>query len=388
MSNKEKEEEYVFEFTNSQEKTYKSCVEFIESFKKGYVKGDAPFIVGPNQKPFKITSKRIFKIPKCSDHRKIGFVDGGHSPILNAADFNISFHRVAGSIFLGSKPLPLNDMPEVVEFYTGTILTPKDDESLEFRTKFFPRNLEHEVFLPEEDIVINSKDESIRRGKFLPKIERFGSIARRFVEWSFGREMINRELEQGDIFLRDGSLQTGFRGEIKLADKLFRKALSKEVVVSGLSKTCRLLTMNGDSLITVLSLIGNKTHNECEWYYHPIYQITEADNQADLYFVKLHRHSFYPFRFDIYIKQSQEIEKEEREIIISNLVSNSNDLSFPGYPYGLIKVDQMSRVAFRELETHKITLLSEFDRNNYEEYILPRLRSVDAHDILNKIRRN
>ena len=82
------------------------------------------------------------------------------------------------------------------------------------------------------------------------------------------------------------------------------------------------------------------------------------------------------------------MEKEERETIISNLVRNSYDLSFPGYPYGLIKVDQMSRVAFRELETHKITLLSEFDRDNYEEYILPRLRSVDAHDILNKIRRN
>jgi hypothetical protein len=47
----------------------------------------------------------------------------------------------------------------------------------------------------------------------------------------------------------------------------------------------------------------------------------------------------------------------------------------------------MSRVAFRELETHKIMLLSEFDKDYYQKYILPRLRSVDAHDILNKIRK-
>ena len=389
MNNKDKDQEYVFEFENDeQEKSYQSCVEFIQSFKKGLFEGDAPYVVGPDQKPFPITPERIFTIPPCNEYLKIGFVDGGHAPILISADFNISFHRVAGAIFQASEPFPLNNMPNVVEFYTGTILTPKDDGSLEFRTKFFPRNQNHSKYLPKADITINSKDGSIRRGKFIVKIERFGSIARRFAEWSYGKELINNELEEGEIFVRDGSLQTSYKGEIKLADQLYQVALTKGVIVSGLSKTCRLLTKKGDSLVTVLGLIGSNIYKESEWYYHPIYQITEADNQADLYFVKLHRNSYYPFRFDIYIKQSQELTQEERERIISNLASNSKDLSFPGYPYGLIKVDQLSRVAYRELDTHKIMLLSEFDREHYEKYILPRLRSVDAHDLLNKIRRN
>lgn len=389
MNNKENEEEYVFEFDgNGQEKSYLSCVEFIESFKKGQIEGDAPYVVGPDQKPFPITPERIFKVPPCREFLKIGFVDGGHASILSSADFNISFHRVAGAIFQASEPFPMNTMPNVVEFYTGTVLTPKDDGSLEFVTKFFPRIQDHAKYLPQRDIKINSKDESIRRGKFIVKIERFGGIARRFAEWTYGKEMIENELEEGEIFVRDGSLQTGYKGEGRLAEELFQTALAKKVIVSGLSKSCRLLTKNADSLVMVLGLIGNNLYEESEWYYHPIYQITEADNQADLYFVKLHRNSYYPFRFDIYVKQSQELTQQERELIISNLASNSKDLSFPGYPYGLIKVDQLSRVAKRELETHKIMLLSEFDQDHYQKYILPRLRSVDAHDLLNKIRRN
>ncbi|MFW9823895.1 MAG: hypothetical protein ACFFE4_13205, partial [Candidatus Thorarchaeota archaeon] len=66
---------------------------------------------------------------------------------------------------------------------------------------------------------------------------------------------------------------------------------------------------------------------------------------------------------------------------------NSNDLSYPGYPYGLIKVDQLAAVSFKELEPQKIQLIAEFDQKDYNEFILPRLRSVNAHDLLNIIRR-
>lgn len=94
-------------------------------------------------------------------------------------------------------------------------------------------------------------------------------------------------------------------------------------------------------------MIANKKYPEQAWYYHPIYQITRADNLADVYIVKLHKHARSPFRFDIYLEKSKNLTQQERESIISSIASNSNDLSFPGYPYGLIKVDQSSRVAAR-----------------------------------------
>ena len=78
---------------------------------------------------------------------------------------------------------------------------------------------------------------------------------------------------------------------------------------------------------------------------------------------------------------------DQREVIISNIAQNSNDLSYPGYPYGLIKADQFAAVSLRELESHKIQLVAEFDQKDYNKFILPRLRSVNAHDLLNIIRR-
>ena len=140
--------------------------------------------------------------------------------------------------------------------------------------------------------------------------------------------------------------------------------------------------------MSLIDVIGNNKYPDNEWYYHPIYQITKADNLADVYFVKLHKYARSPFRFDIYLEQSQNLAPQEREIIISNIALNSNDLTFPGYPYGLIKADQVSRISKRELEPQKIQLLAEFDPIIFNKYIIPRIRAVDAHDLLNKIRKN
>jgi hypothetical protein len=133
--------------------------------------------------------------------------------------------------------------------------------------------------------------------------------------------------------------------------------------------------------------IGNNKFPNSTWYYHPIYRITKAQEKADLYFAKLHKYSAYSFRFDILLDQAKKMTHKQREVIISNIAFNSNDLSYPGYPYGLIKADQLAAVSFRELEPQKLQLIAEFDQKDYNEFILPRLRSVNAHDLLNIIRR-
>lgn len=382
------EEDYVFEFFEEKEFSLKACVNFIQSKKKGYTKEDIPYISSSDEKSFPINTDRIFQIPKCNEFCKVGFVDGGNTSIINSADFNISFHRIAGALYRATEFIPLSSIPEIVEFYTATILNSKSDQSLEYVTKFFPLKLEDHKFLPDKDITINIKDKSIRRGGFQPKIENFGSIARRFAEWSYSKELVNQELEEEDIFCKDGSLQTGFKGENRLAQQLYQKSLKKNIYVTGLSKSCRLLTNRGDALISIINFMGTQKYPKDKWYYYPIYQITRADNQADLFFVKLHKMAYCPYRFDIYLEQSKILDKDQKENIISNISSNSVDLSFPGYPYGLIKVDQMSRVAYREIDGQKIMVLSEFDKSHYKKFILPRLRSVDAHDILNRIRKN
>ncbi|MFX1591981.1 MAG: DNA double-strand break repair nuclease NurA [Promethearchaeota archaeon] len=367
----------------------KECIEFIQKHKKILTEGDTPYITGEKEISYDITEERIFKIPQCADKRKLGFVDGGTASILTAADFNISLNRIAGVLFENNKVKQLKETPEIIEFYAATIYEPQSDGKIAYCIQLFPRETKFAQYLPNDEIIIPIDEVRELMGyRFMPNIEMFGSVAMRFAEWSYGTKFIENELHNGDIFIRDGSLQTGFKGEILLVRDLYSKALEKDVYVSGLSKSCRLITKNGDSLISLIDLIASNKYANQKWYYHPIYKMTKADNLADVYFTKLHQHARSPFRFDIYIEQSEKLDQQEKEIIIANIALNSNDLSFPGYPYGLIKVDQLSRVGVREIEPQKIQLISEFDSDIYKKFILPRIRSIDAHDLLNSIRKN
>jgi len=370
-------------------KVLKKCIEFIQNHKRGHHEGDTPYTEEENEISFDISENRIFEIPKPHKIRKLGFVDGGTASLLNAADFNISLNRIAGVIFEKSKFKPSNQTPNVIEFYSATILESGSDGKMAYITKLFPREESFRIHLPQSDIIIPLNEARMMYGiRFMPNIQSFGATAMRFAEWSYAKKFIENELDKGDIFIRDGSLQTGFTDEINLVKELYSEAKKKGVYITGLSKSCRLITKDGDALMPLIELIGNSKYPEKKWYFHPIYQITKADNLADVYFVKLHEKGRSPFRFDIYLEQSKNLSQDDKENIISNIALNSNDLSFPGYPYGLIKVDLLSRVGVKEIDPQKIQILSEFDSEIYNKFIIPRIRAVDAHDILNSIRKN
>ena len=371
-------------------KVLKECIQFIQNHKKEFQEGDIPYTEDENEEiSFDISENRIFEIPK-SDHKcKLGFVDGGTASLLNAADFNISLSRIAGVIFEANNFKQLVRTPTVVEFYSATILESLSNGNMTYFTKLFPREKSFRLYLPQSDIVLPLNEARMMFGlRFMPNIQSFGGTAMRFAEWSYAAKFVENELDEGDVFIRDGSLQTGFKDEIQLVKELYLQAKKKQVFITGLSKSCRLITENGDALMPLIDLIGNSKYPEKKWYFHPILKITKADNLADVHFVKLHEKGRSPFRFDIYIKQSNELSQSQKEDIISNIALNSNDLSFPGYPYGLIKADVLSRVGVKEIEPQKIQLLSEFDTEIYNKFIVPRIRAVDAHDILNSIRKN
>ena len=373
---------------NNNPSVLKKCIDFIQHRKRDIKGEDSPSTEGDDGISYDIAEERIFSIPICDESRKLAFVDGGTASILSAADFSISLDRVAGVLFEGNKIKSFKKIPEVIEFYTATILEPMTDGKLAYNIQLFPREPRFKEFLPDEEIIIPLNEVMELMGRMMPRIEIFGGVAMRFVEWTYATKLIEYELDKGDIFIRDGSLQTGYKDEILLVRELHSMAEDKSVYITGLSKTCRMITKSGDSLISLVDMMASKKYPDEQWYYHPIYRMTKADNLADVYFVKLHKFARSPFRFDIYLDQSENLEQQEKEVIISNLAANSTDLSFPGYPYGLIKVDQLSRVAKREIGPQKIQLMAEFDSGLYEKYILPRIRSIDAHDLLNTIRKN
>ncbi|MFX0019333.1 MAG: hypothetical protein ACFFAF_11480 [Candidatus Hermodarchaeota archaeon] len=366
----------------------RNCIRFIQNHKKDLKEEEFALTIEDGEKPFVISDDRIFKVPKVKEYRKLGIVDGGTEPLIKASDFNISICRVAGITLDSEKLSTPEKLPPIVEFYSATISEETDKGEIVFRTSLFPKESSYNNYMPQEDILIPLKDPSLRmQGKFLMPIENHGGIAMRFTEWTYAKHFILNELGKGDIFIRDGSLQTGYPKEIRLANEVYSAGINKNVYITGLSKSCRLLNQSGNSLNFHINLIGNSKFPQDPWYYYPIKKITRVDNQADLFFVKFNKDSPYSFRFDIYIEQSNNLSKQEREIIISNIANNSNDPAFLGYPYGLIKVDQLARISKKEIESYKIQLLIEFDKDIFNKFILPRLRSIDAHDILNKIRK-
>ena len=118
--------------TSGKKSPLKECIQFIEKYKKEGMKGDTPYSEGEEAESFDITGDRIFKIPECDEKRKLGFVDGGTASILSASDFSISLTRIAGVIFEDNNIIDLEEIPEVIEFYSATILEPLEDGKFSF----------------------------------------------------------------------------------------------------------------------------------------------------------------------------------------------------------------------------------------------------------------
>jgi len=66
----------------------------------------------------------------------------------------ISLTRIAGVIFEDNDIIDLEEIPEVIEFYSATILEPLDDGKIAYNIQIFPREPEFKEFLPTEEITI------------------------------------------------------------------------------------------------------------------------------------------------------------------------------------------------------------------------------------------
>ena len=155
---------------------------------------------------------------------------------------------------------------------------------------------------------------------------------------------MQEELENEDVLVRDGSLQTTVTKESKYANEAYETALQKKVYFTALSKTSVLFTETGQPLFSAIhTLSENSFMKDHPWYYYPIVTITQPDHQAEMLAVKLHSKSEYVFRFEILKDQVNKNNFGDAGMIVSSLAANSEDIEFPGYPFGLIDADRFAR---------------------------------------------
>ncbi|MBN1156603.1 DNA double-strand break repair nuclease NurA [Candidatus Woesearchaeota archaeon] len=296
-------------------------------------------------------------------NNKIIFIDGGNNTILSSFNFNLQFIRVVAVVNENNKRKKI----EKNEFYSLTT-TKYRDKKVYYNTRFFP--IKEKLF--DNELEFDSMSEELKEGNFRISVGKIANLTRRLAEIKFAAEKIDG-LNEGDIIVLDGSLMATTEIEKEFLDELYSLAEQKNIIISSLTKTSRIFTTTGASIIDILN-----SFNRLKWSYYPAFNINNESHRAELYFVKLHKRAEYVFRFEIYNKQ-----KDYSEKIISLLSSNSKDAAFPGYPYGLVTADRFARVANEEAEYFRTRFMAEAGKDF--KLIEKSMKSVDMHDRLSGI---
>jgi hypothetical protein len=323
----------------------------------------------PGSRAYAVDKNNFHTIKEFCSGKKLCFVDGGNSEIAAAANFSVQFIRIAAITMHLNKTVSAKR----AEFFALCMATAPDaaapggGKKYFCTTHFFSKDT---LNLPGLSFPADAAN-SAREGNELSAI---GNNVRRLAELEIARQAV-AGLEDGDILVLDGTLEAKTALEKEYIDRLYEAAKKKDVLVMSIAKTTTLLTEKGNSASVMLFRMGPKT----AWYYYPIADINNPMHKAAILFAKLHHKSAYAFRVEAYKEQLPMVYMDK---VIGFLAYNSKELSFPGYPYGLIKADRTARVSEKEklMLKARLGMLLESKAD-----IVPYLTSLGAHDVLDRI---
>jgi hypothetical protein len=345
-----------------------------------------PFF-GHNQYiPHPLNGKNFKPVQRIESKRRLAFIDGGNQEIIGAPNFSIQINRIFFCVFDSDRRVIPDYIPDRIEFFSATYAVFRKGQ-VHYDTIIQPIRNSDTSYIPKEaDLSFSSVDRSVMQGNMRAEIGRVASLSRRFGEWEFSRHLVEKELQEDDILVVDGTLQTGFPNESKYINQVFTSGEKAGVVITGLSKTCSLFTDSGLALLGAIRQLAKESEtNDSTWTYHPVVDIFNPDHRASLYIVKLNAEADRIYRYEIFLDQAKEMSDHEVGEVISKLSENSRDVTLPGYPYGLIVADLNARVRTSELEKYQMMLLSEMSKSGSWEKFRRYIRAGDTHDVLNML---
>ncbi len=290
--------------------------------------------------------------------RVVCSVDGGNNTIFESPSESLHLLRVYFNLFRGKKRV------QNVEPLSAYLVSKPDGEGV--RAEIFPLNSSIPL---EERVFVLSADEVNGDG-----MRNAGHTVRRYLEWLVMKYVCQEYLEEGDILVKDGALQTGVEEERGYAEEVYAGCLDKEVTLVGIAKTSSLMTTTGYPLLAAIRMLADEG-KDGRWYYHPIAENKHPDHKGEMHVVKYHPSSDYVFRTEFYREQ-----KFSRQDVLGELALQARDPIFLGYPYGLVDADKRARVTDEEVEYLKTVGMGAMgDSMRY------RINSLNAHDILSNI---
>lgn len=294
--------------------------------------------------------------PVSRDDRSVCSVDGGNNCIYRSPVDSLHLLRVYVNLFRGRKRLknlkPLN-----------AYLVAKDMDGY----------VECSLHTIDSDIPVTEREYVLRKGE-LGDAENAGRVIRTYLEWSAMKYAVEEHLEEGDILVKDGVLQTSVEGEKGYADALYNAVGKKGVVLVGIAKSCALRTTAGHSLVSAVRYLA-RDMDTSPWYYHPLAVNRNPDHRGDMSVVKYHPRSEYVFRTEFFDGFSG-----DKSEILGYLAEQAKDPLFLGYPYCLVDADIRARVSDEEVKHLRRAGGDRMDRT-----LSYRMRALDAHDRLSEL---
>lgn len=367
--------------TNGVEALHDLVKNLDESINEGDV-GDVYFL-NPDYEALPLHVDKIKEIKNVDSPCNMGFVDGGNQEILGAPNFSVQINRVYFCIFRGKERIRSRRLINKIEFFSATHSSFRNGK-IYYDTQLFPIGKTSFDFLPDrKDLSFDSTDRTVTMGTQRADITRVASIARRFAEWKFASLVVENEMEKGDFLVTDGSLEAAFTNEPNYLKELFAIGKKKNVIIMGLSKTSRLFTTNGLSLLGAVQQIAEPVTYD-KWYL-PLAKSKSITHEVALFAIKLNKSAERVFRFEVQRDQFKDLNELEFQNIMNQLAQNSTDISFAGYPYGLVVGDTFARVRDEEVAHYRVMLMSEISKAGKWKKFSRHIKSIDAHDYLNTV---
>jgi hypothetical protein len=318
---------------------------------------------------------------------RVAFVDGGNLEILRAPNFSVQLVRVYYNIFdqQNRRVMP-QKIPPRMEFFV-TAFARMIDGKMYYSGILHPMVDEQTDFLPSgEHLMMDAQDSKIAPAGLHADISVMGDLTRRVAEWTLAGHVMQNELEEGDLMVRDGTLQTAVNNEKYYSRPAYDAADHKGVLLAGLAKTSNLFTSTGQSLVAAVHRLSHDTAlKESAWYYNPLADNNNPDHPAEMFITKFHPGSKYVFRFEMYKPQAKAMEPENLTGLFRRLGHNSSDLSFLGYPYGLVEADASARVTFHESNGLKSLVNMTLSNMDCFDKISRHLQASNAHSVLDSL---
>jgi len=212
---------------------------------------------------------------------------------------------------------------------------------------------------------------------------RMMSVPRAFAEWKLASAVASKELARGDILVLDGTLQTGYGGEARLADALYGTARRRGIIVCALAKTTTLMAPGG---VPVLYAAHEAARSAgLDTWYMPLARRVQGDGSGFVLAARLHRHSRFTYRLEV-LRDQYDLLHDAGDLggVVGSIAANSGDPSFPGYPYGLVSADRYARVRGTEAAVYRRVLLAEIARHEMGRTMLDHALLLSAHKTLDR----